>query len=88
MVKYLYCDECNGYYVLNPGESPEDFSDKCECGGHLILGEMAEKTEEEKLKELADKQVASERNREFVSFSIGFYTAVVIGIIIGFAQSF
>ena len=88
MVKYLYCDKCGGYYVLNPGESPQDFSDKCECGGHLILGEMAEKTEEEKLKELADKQVASERNREFVSFSIGFYTAVVIGIIIGSCSIF
>jgi hypothetical protein len=32
---YLVCDRCGGYYELQAGESPEDFSDKCECGGHL-----------------------------------------------------
>ena len=32
---YLVCDRCGGYYELQLGESPEDFSDKCECGGHL-----------------------------------------------------
>ena len=32
---YLVCDKCNEYYKLQPGESPEDFSDKCECGGKL-----------------------------------------------------
>jgi len=34
-MSYLVCDRCGGYYELQPGESPEDFSDKCECGGHL-----------------------------------------------------
>jgi hypothetical protein len=90
MVKYLYCDKCGGYYILNPGESPDDFSDRCECGGHLILGEMAEKTEEEKLKELAHKQVSSERNKEFLRFfsSIDFFPAVAIGAFIGFCSIF
>ncbi|HML05988.1 MAG TPA: M48 family metallopeptidase [Methanobacterium sp.] len=32
---YLVCDKCNGYYELQPGESPADFTDKCECGGKL-----------------------------------------------------
>lgn len=32
---YLVCDECKGYYKLQPGESPDDFSDECECGGKL-----------------------------------------------------
>lgn len=32
---YLVCDKCNRYYQLQPGESPDDFSDTCECGGHL-----------------------------------------------------
>lgn len=32
---FLICDKCEGYYELSPGESPEDFSDRCECGGHL-----------------------------------------------------
>jgi len=32
---YLICDTCQGYYELKKGESPEDFSSKCECGGNL-----------------------------------------------------
>ena len=31
---YLICDKCAGYYELQEGESPEDFS-QCQCGGHL-----------------------------------------------------
>ena len=32
---YLLCDKCQGNYELQPGESPDDFSDKCQCGGNL-----------------------------------------------------
>lgn len=32
---YLVCDKCEGYYELQPDESPEDFIDICECGGNL-----------------------------------------------------
>jgi hypothetical protein len=32
---YLVCDACGGYYELQPGESPDDFADECECGGNL-----------------------------------------------------
>lgn len=32
---YLVCDSCGSYYQLQPGESPEDFSDECDCGGRL-----------------------------------------------------
>lgn len=32
---YLVCENCNEYYKLRPGESPEDFTDECECGGKL-----------------------------------------------------
>ena len=32
---YLICDKCNEYYKLQPDESSEDFTDKCECGGNL-----------------------------------------------------
>ena len=31
---YLVCNECNGYYELQKGESLEDF-ESCECGGSL-----------------------------------------------------
>ena len=30
---YLVCVKCNTYYKLEPGESPGDFTTKCECGG-------------------------------------------------------
>lgn len=33
--KFLVCDKCGGYYELQKGESPEDFSVECDCGGHL-----------------------------------------------------
>lgn len=32
---YLICQKCKGYYKLQPGESPEDFTDVCACGGKL-----------------------------------------------------
>lgn len=32
---YLVCDKCFEYYKLQPGESPDDFTDKCECSGKL-----------------------------------------------------
>jgi heat shock protein HtpX len=32
---YLVCDKCNGYYQLQPGESAEDFTNQCQCGGKL-----------------------------------------------------
>jgi heat shock protein HtpX len=32
---YLVCDKCNGYYKLQSGESPEDFTNRCDCGGKL-----------------------------------------------------
>ena len=34
-IGYLECDNCKGYYELQNGESPEDFSE-CECGGKLV----------------------------------------------------
>lgn len=34
-MRYLVCDGCHGYYELKTDESPEDFLDKCECGGNL-----------------------------------------------------
>jgi len=32
---YLVCDTCDGFYQLQPGEAPDDFTDDCECGGKL-----------------------------------------------------
>jgi len=36
---YLVCERCGGYYQLQEGESPDDFLDKCECGGDLKYSE-------------------------------------------------
>ncbi len=38
--RYLICENCNGYYQLQEGESPSDF-DLCECGGHLNYQETS-----------------------------------------------
>nr|WP_319374455.1 hypothetical protein [uncultured Methanobacterium sp.] len=32
---YLVCNNCREYYELQPGESPNDFTDECKCGGKL-----------------------------------------------------
>ncbi len=40
---YLACDNCRGYYELQRGESPEDFCEKCECGGDLTFTPLIEK---------------------------------------------
>jgi hypothetical protein len=41
---YLICDKCGGYYELQPGEKPEDFSNECECGGKLIYSDTYDVT--------------------------------------------
>ncbi|MDP3034073.1 MAG: hypothetical protein Q8M97_03035 [Methanobacteriaceae archaeon] len=33
-MSYLICEDCEGYYELQNGESADDF-DTCQCGGHL-----------------------------------------------------
>jgi hypothetical protein len=30
---YLVCSKCNTFHKLEPSESPEDFTNECECGG-------------------------------------------------------
>lgn len=38
-IGYLVCDKCNNSFGLIPEESPEDYSDTCECGGELVYKE-------------------------------------------------
>lgn len=41
---YLVCRKCGTYYQIPIGESPNDYSDTCECGGKLkYLGSLAKK---------------------------------------------
>lgn len=32
---YLVCNACGEYYELQEGESPDELTDRCECGGNL-----------------------------------------------------
>jgi len=41
-MSFLICNKCGGYYELQEGESPDDFSDECECGGNLKYAEYLE----------------------------------------------
>lgn len=50
---YLICKECNGYYKLQKGESPDSF-DKCSCGGELIYTESLDEFFDEPLDESVD----------------------------------
>ena len=34
-MEYLVCDKCGTDIELRKGESPDDFADKCECGGNF-----------------------------------------------------
>jgi len=34
-MRYLICEKCGGYYLLQDGEYPDSFDLKCDCGGHL-----------------------------------------------------
>jgi len=38
---YLICENCGGYYELQPLEHPDDF-EKCQCGGKLQYRENLE----------------------------------------------
>lgn len=33
--RFLVCNKCGGYYELQKGESADDYSLECDCGGHL-----------------------------------------------------
>lgn len=39
--RYVWCEECKGYYKLEEDESPDDF-ESCQCGGRLVYAEKQE----------------------------------------------
>lgn len=77
--EYLECENCGGYYKLQPGESPEDFS-KCQCGGKLKYVEDVELIDESKDK----KQSLSENLRSLVNkrnlIIIGLLSLIIVVI--------
>jgi ribosomal protein L40E len=49
---YLVCERCDNYYELRPGESPDDFVDKCDCDGQFIHVENLDETIEKEFSDI------------------------------------
>lgn len=58
-IGYLACDKCHEYYKLQPGESPENFTDKCACGGKLKYFEDIDWLFNEASNEASDRKTHS-----------------------------
>ena len=85
---YLVCEKCGGYYHLQHGESPEDFSDKCDCGGNLkfvqdLDGNSAEDIISEK-QNFKDKLKSLLNNKRILAF-IG--VLIVVICLVGFTST-
>lgn len=85
---YLVCEKCGGYYKLQPGESPEDFSDMCECGGKLkFVQELNDKSKNNKksqkqnFKDNLTSLLSNKRNLAIIGFLI------VVICVIGFTST-
>ncbi len=79
MTSYLVCDKCGGYYELQPGESPDDFNDKCECGG--ILGYVSNLNLKEGIKSnySDDNKIKVMSFQSIASIIFGMITIVILG---------
>jgi hypothetical protein len=74
---FLICDKCKGYYELQPGESLEDFSDQCECGGTLKYT----RENPEKIKDNTGKQVKLEWKPIIYGILLTFLLSTLFGLI-------
>jgi transcription initiation factor IIE alpha subunit len=70
---YLICKKCGGYYELQPGEQPEDFTE-CQCGGELTYKENLT-GKRDKLPSITsiasknrDKSQSNKKNHSFPSY--------------------
>ena len=92
---YLVCKKCGGYYQLQEGEAPDDFHDKCQCGGDLgymeSLGEellLNKESSEEKLSNVEsleeppvyDEDQAPPQHKKRPSFNL-FRISLIMGTI-------
>jgi hypothetical protein len=84
---YLICDQCEGYYELQDGESPRDFKLSCDCGGKLNFYNNRDDFYIEKDKpktESINKRSYAEKQSSF--YNIIFISGVILSLvgIIGF----
>jgi len=84
---YLICDKCGGYYILQPGESPDDFSTECECGGRLEYFEPDNSTMEMDLDQYRRKSLKNiiqlNPKLELRLFSVILFTVASVELIFG-----
>lgn len=71
---YLICEKCEGYYELQQGESPGDFSDECECGGKLKYVESFDNVAEES----EHQNKANDGNRKKFTQTTGGKVVIII----------
>jgi hypothetical protein len=72
---YLICEECGGYYQLQPGESTEDF-DTCQCGGKLTYTESIPSNDNEDLNSVEAKN--GNFNKKNLILIIGLLALILI----------
>ena len=69
---YLCCDRCGKCYELQPGESPEDFDNTCDCGKKLKVYKN--------LQDFYKKNPPSKSEKR--KRGVKFYTLIIVSIII------
>lgn len=84
-MSYLVCDKCSGYYELQPDESPEDFSDECNCGGTLKYSLHKELTNEEpKKSKYYEKEIIFPNKTSTERMASKYKNIMMIGAFISF----
>lgn len=82
-IKQIVCENCNGSYELQPGESLDDF-ESCECGGSLRYAEIDGEDHKSENKHLSKNQVNGKTlNRNFISNYNNGLIAGVLMVIVG-----
>jgi hypothetical protein len=79
---YLICEKCEGFYELKEGESPEDFSDKCECGGKLEYVDTIEGLKNYDINEDVSNVDNNQSKIKLKSVGIGAISSLLIFLII------
>jgi hypothetical protein len=80
---YLVCNNCGGYYELQPGESWKDFDTECGCGGQLVQSAANSLLPPETYmseEEYEHKMYSTEILIAYIAFFLFWPLSVVLGI--------
>lgn len=68
---FLGCKKCSAYYILNDGESPDDYSNTCECGGEIKYYDYIPLNKVyNKCPKCGDEQISTSCNLPFRSYCL------------------